>query len=199
MVVAAQVLVGATVSRWVDVGRHVPRPTTTDSLSYHWLLAATKIGVALLSAGLAWRILSLRCSARAAGRVLTRWGRTPAAAPRLRLAISSRLSLALFGCCSGAYLAQSALSTPGSSTLGPALHSSALAVFATLSVLVACLWTTIRRWLRAYEAYAEESVRQAVRLSADEPSRNVFFDVPSQTPRRLFGLAFESRPPPLHA
>ena len=81
--------------------------------------------------------------------------------------------------------------------LSPWLHSSALPVFAVLAVLCALVWGAVRDWLADYEQYAQESVARALRLvwqrtvQVLRPSRELAIP-----PRRLFGLAFESRPPP---
>jgi hypothetical protein len=72
-------------------------------------------------------------------------------------------------------------------------------VFAVLSVVVAFLYGVVARWLADYERYAESAAAQVLRLraAADPPARHVTDS--GLAPRRLFGLAFESRPPPLPA
>jgi hypothetical protein len=84
--------------------------------------------------------------------------------------------------------------------LSPWLHSSALPVFAVLSVLCAVVWAAVRGWLADYEEYAHASVARALRLvgrrTVRVPRPRTDLAVP---PRRIFGLAFESRPPPLAA
>jgi len=73
-------------------------------------------------------------------------------------------------------------------------------VFAVLAVLVALVWGAVAGWLREYERYAQATVARA-RLVAGARAPLVPRtprDV-SIAPRRLFGLAFESRPPPLTA
>jgi len=84
--------------------------------------------------------------------------------------------------------------------LAPWLHSSALPAFALLSVACALLWGVVRTWLADYEEHAQASVERARRLAGraalrtPRPSLQVLV-----TPRSIFGLAFESRPPPLPA
>jgi len=79
--------------------------------------------------------------------------------------------------------------------LAPWLHTSALPVFAVLSVLVALLFRAVERWLHEYEQLAAHAVAFVRRLFVQRPplARARAVD----TPRRLFGLVFESRPPPL--
>jgi len=68
-------------------------------------------------------------------------------------------------------------------------------------VLVALAWSAVSRWLNEYERYARDTCARAVRLSAAAAEPRLVqpqarLDLP---PRKLFGLAFESRPPPLPA
>jgi len=79
----------------------------------------------------------------------------------------------------------------------PWLHTSALPVFAVLSVLVALLYRSAELWLRDYERLAARAVACMRRIASDR-SLPVDSHV-AAGPRRLFGLAFESRPPPLFA
>ena len=84
--------------------------------------------------------------------------------------------------------------------VSPWLHSSALPVFAVLSVLCALVWGAVQGWLAEYEEYAQASVERARRLvgrAAPHVSRPRI--VLTSPPRRIFGLAFESRPPTLAA
>jgi hypothetical protein len=84
--------------------------------------------------------------------------------------------------------------------LSPWLHSSALPAFAVLSVLCALVWGAVRRWLAEYEEYVQASVERALRLVGRAlPAVARPHIVRAVPPRRIFGLAFESRPPPLFA
>ena len=84
--------------------------------------------------------------------------------------------------------------------MSPWLHTSALSVFAVLSVLVALLYGAVSRWLADYERFAEEiaavarSLLSAPRVRSTPRTRS-----DCDPPRRLFGLVFESRPPPVAA
>ena len=85
--------------------------------------------------------------------------------------------------------------------LWPWLHTSTLPVFAVLSVFVALAWSAVSRWLNEYERYAHETCARADRLAAasglteTQPSARPA----NLPPRKLFGLAFECRPPPVPA
>ena len=82
--------------------------------------------------------------------------------------------------------------------LAPWLHTSALPAFAVLSVVVAVLYRAAEQWLAEYETYALAAAARKSRAAAVAPSqRPTLADLIK--PRALFGLAFESRPPPLHA
>ena len=191
-------LAGRSLTYRIDVGRHVATPAYAGADYYPFLLAGVKVGIALLLARLLWRLLRAHRTERAARRALAAVG----ARPRLRIVLSARLWLAFFGLTSVIYLVQAQaerLATPGdpSQLFWPWLHSSALPVFAVLAVVMALIWGAVQRWLAEYERFAEESARSACRLTllADGPPFRV--EAVSVAPRRLFGLSFESRPPPL--
>jgi drug/metabolite transporter (DMT)-like permease len=177
LLVLAAELAGRSLTHRLDVGRHV-RVSYHDAAYYPFLLAAVKVGIAMMLARIAWRLFSARRVASLLG-----------GAPRLRLALSWRLWLASFVGTAGVYLAQTGAEHA-------ALHSSALPVFAVLAVVVAALYHTAEGFLRDYEriaARAEELLRRVV--GHREPLVWPRLLVVSP-PRRLFGLAFESRPPP---
>jgi hypothetical protein len=83
--------------------------------------------------------------------------------------------------------------------LAPWLHTAALPVFAVLSVVVALVYRAVENWLADYESYARDTAARASRLlGASLPApRQAVGDL--VTPRSLFGLAFEVRPPPAPA
>jgi hypothetical protein len=197
-------LLGRSLTHRLDIGRHVEAPGDVRSVYYPFLLAVVKIGVALLLARLAWRFARARASARTARRVLNTVGASPARAfPKVRLALSPRLWLLSFVATSVLYLVQTdseSAATGRWPLLAPWLHTSALPVFAVLSVLVAICWSAICRWLAEYERYARDTVAQARLLvgTAAVPAPHAA-PVSASAPRRLFGLSFESRPPPLPA
>ena len=178
-------LAGRSLVHRLDFGRHVGRVSYAHADYYPFLLAAVKVGVALMLARLVWRFAKARRVASLIG-----------GSPRVRVELSPRLWLASFAATSVIYLVQ--LDAEGRGTLlGPWLHSSALPVFAVLSVLVALLFRSVELWLRDYERLA---ARAAACLRRLRPERLPLFDLHvAAAPRQLFGLAFESRPPPLAA
>lgn len=197
-------LAGRSLTHRLDVGRHVRTPSYSGADYYPFLLAAVKLGAALLLARLVWRFVRAHVAARAARRVLTAVGKPAAPAPRVRLDLSPRLWLVAFLSTSTLYLTQTDAERLASGRwplLAPWLHTSALPVYAVLAVLVALAWSAVASWLNAYERYAEDTCARAAghaRRSKITPpiKRRVAALVP---PRKLFGLAFESRPPPLPA
>ncbi len=197
-------LAGRSLTHRLDVGRHVRSPSYAGADYYPFLLAAVKLGVALLLARLAWRFVRVRTAERAALRVLAAGGVRPARrAPRVRLELSPRLWLAAFLVTSTFFLVQNDAEQAASGRwplLWPWLHTSALPVFAVLAVLVALAWSAVARWLAEYERYAQDTCARAERLGArSEPPRSRPRRGIEAPPRKLFGLAFESRPPPLPA
>src|SRR5436190_1217237 len=71
-------------------------------------------------------------------------------------------------------------------------------LIAFVKIGVALLYGAVARWLADYERYAS-ALASAVRLSGSTPLRHAHPSSYASPPRRLFGLAFESRPPPLPA
>jgi hypothetical protein len=194
-------LFGRALTHNLDVGRHVA-PVAAGADYYPFLLAAVKVGVALMLARVAWRFVKAHSVATAARRLLAAHGRTRLKAPRFRLELSPRLWLGSFLCTALIFLVQTdaeRISAGRWPLLAPWLHTSALPVFAVLSVAVALLYSAVARWLADYERYARDAAARARRVGTGvcvrvEPSSRD--DVP---PRGLFGLAFEVRPPPLLA
>lgn len=196
-------LAGRSLTHRLDLGRHVAAPSYAGAGYYPFLLAGVKIGIALLLARLAWRFVKARSAARAARRVVAALGHVPATVPRMRIVLSPRLWLVSFAVTSSIYLVQAdAEGLVGGRwpLLAPWVHSSALPIFAVLSVLVALVWGAVQGWLAEYESYAEASVDRARRLASATAHSSVRpLCEYSAPPRRLFGLDFESRPPPLPA
>jgi hypothetical protein len=196
-------LAGRSLTHRLNVGQHVRSSEYSGADYYPFLLAAVKLGVALLLARVVWRFARAHVAARAGRRVLAAVGRAPAPTPRLRLELSPRLWLAAFLATSTFYLVQTDAEQVASGRwplLAPWLHTSALPVFAVLAVLVAVAWGAVAGWLREYERYAQDTFAQAHDLAppAEQPLRHAPVEAPDP-PRKLFGLAFESRPPPLPA
>jgi hypothetical protein len=192
-------LAGRSLTHRIDIGRHVESPSYSGADYYPFLLAFVKVGIALLLARLAWRFVRARATARAAKRVLGAVRHRPV--PRLRLELSPRLWALTFATTSIFFLIQSDVERIASGRwplVAPWLHSSALPVFAVLAVVVALVYGAVARWLTEYERYAADAAEHARRVvtarrELPRPASVVL------TPRQLFGLAFESRPPPLPA
>jgi hypothetical protein len=196
-------LVGRSLTRHLNVGSHVSAPSYAGADYYPILLAAVKGAIALLLARLAWRFARAHAAARAGRRALAAAGARPARrVPRLRISLSPRLWLASFAVTTLIYLVQTdaeGLSAGRWPLLSPWLHTSALPVFAVLAVAVAFVWGVVAEWLTAYERFAAATIAEAHADAAEEPPVIGRVADARVTPRRLFGLAFESRPPPLPA
>jgi hypothetical protein len=197
-------LTGRSLTARVDRALHVAPLAAQNASYYPFLLAAVKIVAALALAALAFRIARARATSAAAERVLAAVGhRRIAPAPRLRLSLSPRLWLASFVATSSWYLLQTDFDRVYEGRwplLAPWLHTYALPVFAVLAVVLALGWGAARRWLAELDQYTAATVACARRLLRGivPPARRVRPD-DDHGPRRLFGLAFESRPPPLLA
>jgi hypothetical protein len=197
-------LVGRSLAHRINIGRHVASPSYSGADYYPILLIVVKAGVALLLARLAWRFAKARAAARAARRLLRAYGQSAGGrAPRMRLELSPKLWLAAFAATSVIFLIQhdaEDISSGRWPLLAPWLHTSALPVFAVLAVVVALVYGAVARWLTDYETYARETTAYASRVCIDAP---VAVLRPAErdeiAPRSLFGLAFESRPPPAPA
>jgi len=196
-------LAGRSLTHRLDVGRHVGRVGYAGADYYPFLLAAVKVGVALMLARVAWRFAKAHAAARAAHRVAVALGARPSRrTARVRVELSPRLWLLSFVGTASIYLVQSDAERAGGpdwSILGPWLHSSALPVFAVLSVLVALLYKAAECWLGEVESIAADAVAFLRRLTAVAPPVAPPHATAADAPRRLFGLSFESRPPPVPA
>jgi hypothetical protein len=183
-------LAGRSLAHRIDLGRHVEAPSYSGTDYYPILLGVVKVSVALMLARLAWRF------AKAARVLAAHGGRCR---PRLRVELSPKLWLGSFLATSAIYLLQTdaeGISSGRWPLLGPWLHTSALPVFAVLSVIVAIVYRAVEQWLGEYETYARTTALRASRAEALLPSPHATL-ADLVTPRALFGLAFESRPPPL--
>jgi hypothetical protein len=185
-------LVGRSLSHRLDFGQHVRTAGYSGADYYPFLLGAVKVGLALMLARLAWRFVK-------ATRLLQSNGAR--CRPKVRIELSPKLWLVSFLATSLIYLAQmdaEGISSGRWPLLAPWLHTSALPVFAVLSVVVAVVYRAVEQWLAEYETFAHETARRAARVGATLPTpRATLADL--VTPRSLFGLAFEVRPPPAFA
>src|SRR5579884_2554262 len=181
LLVLAAELTGRSLTHRINVGSHVGHVSYVDAAYYPALLVCVKVGVALMLAGIAWRFFNAR-------RVASLLGATP----RLRVELSWRLWLLSFLGTTAVYLAQT-------NAERATLHSSALPVFAVLAVFVAVAHRTAERWLGDYERIAAVALALVQRVATHRPPVDRSVDAGALPPRRLFGLAFESRPPPAPA
>jgi hypothetical protein len=162
-----------------------------------------KVSVALMLAALTWRFIRARASARAARRLLAAVGARALEAPRIRIELALRSWALAFAVTSGFYLLQTdteRIAVGRWPLVSPWLHTSALSVFAVLSVLVALVYGAVARWFAEYERYAgaiSTAARTFLRRMRHAPHHHE--RVAADPPRRLFGLVFECRPPPAPA
>lgn len=198
MLLAAE-LVGRSLTARVDRALHVAPLARTSANYYPFLLLGVKIGGALLLAALAARAVRARAAAVAGERLLGERRRSP----RLRRGLSPRVWLAAFVGTTLLYAvhidADGALAGRFSG-FSPLLHGYALPVFAVLAVLVAFAWR-FAGWLHDVEDYARGTLARARRVLTAVLRRRPAHSRPTDDsgPRRRFGLAFESRPPPPRA
>ncbi len=196
LLVAAEIL-GRSATGRIDRALHVAPLARADASYYPFLLLSVKVAGALLLAGLAARAVRASAAAAAGERMLGERRRSP----RLRAGLSPRVWFASFLGTTLLYLvhADADGAVAGRfSGLSPLLHGYALPVFAVLSVLVALAWR-LAGWLHAVEDYADRTLARARRvLTAVLRDRDAHARPTDDAgPRRRFGRAFESRPPPL--
>jgi hypothetical protein len=197
-------LTGRSITFRLDAAFHV-KPFATPSTPYYpFLLAGVKVVAAVAVAAIAWRIVRAHLALSAGDRLLATIGhRRAASTPRPRLHLSLRLWFASFAATALWYLLQndgrSVLTEGRWPALAPWLHTYALMVFAVLAILLALGWEAVRNWLADVEEYAAATVAFARRfLSVVTAPPHAHRPDDDHGPRRLFGLAFESRPPPLN-
>ena len=187
------------ITRPLDRGFHVAPLATTTTRYYPFLLAGMRAFAAVIVAIVALRAVRAHAAAAAAERVLGRIGRRP----RFRVRLSLRLWAYGFAVTALFYLVQNdavRLSTGRWPLLAPWLHTYALPVFAVCSLLLALAWSGVRSWLADVERYAATSLARASRLfHSAKPTVRHRRAEDELAPRRLHGVVFESRPPPLPA
>src|SRR5581483_1359433 len=118
-------------------------------------------GIALLLGCLLWRVVRARAAERAALRLLGSRARVP----RFRLVLSGRTFLVFFVLTSVLFLVQNDAEGAAAGRwplLAPWLHSSALPMFAVLSIACALVWSGVRAWLAAYEQCVQTAVANAL-------------------------------------
>ncbi|HEX4521128.1 MAG TPA: hypothetical protein VH063_16220 [Gaiellaceae bacterium] len=196
-------LTGRSITLRLDGRLHVSPLATSVAPYYPFLLAGIRLLAALALAAVAWRLVRAHATAGAGEALMRTLGQRGYSAPRLRITLSPKLWLASFSATSLWFLVQddgNRASEGRWPLLAPWLHTWALPVFAVLAVLFSIGWGAVRNWLRDVENYAAATFAlacRALRRQAPEPSHHRPCD--ASAPRRLFGVVFESRPPPLPA
>jgi hypothetical protein len=195
-------LTGRSLTLRIDRALQVHPLATPTTRYYPFLLAGVKVVAALAAAALVWRLLRAHATVLAGERLLRAIGHGHArSAPRPRVRLSARLWLVSFTATALWYLLQTdaaRIIQGRSPQFAPWLHTYALPVFAVLAILLATGWAAVRDWLADVDDYAAATlavVHRMLRVCAAPVVPHASSDVGG--PRRLFGLAFESRPPPL--
>jgi hypothetical protein len=192
-------LTGRALTSRLDTAFDVDPLATSTTPYYPFMLAGVRVLAAVVVAGVLWRLVRAHVAAAAAERLLGTIGRRP----RLRLSLSPRLWAYSFAATSLWFLVQDdamRLSSGRWPLLAPWLHTYALPVFAVCSLALAIGWGAVRSWLHDVEQYAASTLEQATRFLRPTPPpvwRRLAGD--DRAPRRLHGIVFESRPPPLPA
>jgi hypothetical protein len=202
LVVMAEVA-GRSLTARVDARLHVHPLANSTADYYPFLLVGVKVVCALALAALLARATRARAAADAGQRLLHAIGHHHVSrAPRLRPKLSARIWLASFSATAIAYLADANFASVGgggSASFDPWLHTYALPVFALLAVAVAFAWR-FASWLHDVEDFVDRTfarVRRILTAGVHIVSQHTVAD--DAAPRKRFGLAFESRPPPLAA
>lgn len=199
------VLAGEVAGRWLAT--HLPLLGDVPQREHRGLdawpaiVVAAKLGIALLLARLAWRLVRAHKVVTAGERIL-RLRRSRGARPAPAVGLSPRAWLASFAAMSLLYVVPTSSGEISGGCCWPLvtpwLHTQALPVFAVLAVVIAVLWRTISRWLAALERYGER-LRSLIRAACRALGMGRRTSVARLAPRARFGVAFQSRPPPAPA
>lgn len=203
MVVVAEVA-GHSFTTRIDRALHLDPLAPSGASYYPFLLAGVKVLGALTLAALLARGLRAWAAADAGRRLLAAAGHEhETESPRLRPRLSFRVWACAFVATSTAYLVHADLESAADGRwplFAPWLHTYALPVFAVLAVAIAFAWR-LATWLYDIEDYAGRTLERVRRMCSSPARVRRTFPRPvdDAAPRRRFGLAFESRPPPLPA
>ena len=205
LIVIAEV-VGRALVGHVDRLFHV-EPLARPSASYYpFLLVAVKTVGAVVFAWLLARGTRAWATVDAGHRLLTAVGHGhEPRMPRLRAGLSLRVWLGAFGATSVLYLLHAdadGIAAGRWPLFAPWLHTYSLPIFAGLAFVITLVWR-FASWLYEVEEYGVRTFARVRRIltavltpSTCRAHSRAADDV---APRRRFGLAFESRPPPLPA
>jgi hypothetical protein len=194
-------LAGRSLIARVDARLHVEPLANSSTDYYPFLLVGVKVVCALALAALLARATRARAAADAGERLLHAIGQGhESRTPKLRPQLSPQIWLAAFAATSVAYLVDANLATVsagGAPSFDPWLHTYALPTFALLAVAVAFAWR-FASWLHDVEDYAHRTFARVRRIltAAVRVAVTSFWAADDVAPRKRFGLAFESRPPP---
>jgi hypothetical protein len=196
-------LTGRSITERLDRAFHVAPLAAPRTSYYPFLLAGVRLVAALALAAVAWRLVRAHTTAAAGEALLRAIGQHRLRRPRIRFVLTLRLWLASFGATALWFLLQDdseRLSEGRWPVLAPWLHTYALPVFAVLAVLFALAWGAVREWLHDVERYAAATFAFVCRVlrGGNLPVRRAS-RCDDRAPRHLFGVVFESRPPPLSA
>lgn len=194
-------LAGRSLTARVDARLHVEPLANSGADYYPFLLVGVKVLCALALAAVLARATRARAAADAGERLLHAIGHGhELRTPKLRPQLSPGVWLAAFAATSLAYLADAniqAVDAGSAPSFGPWLHTYALPTFALLAVAVAFAWR-FASWLHDVEDYAHRTFARVRRIltAAIRVAVVSFWPADDLAPRKRFGLAFESRPPP---
>ena len=196
-------LTGRSITARLDRAFHVTPLAAPRTSYYPFLLAGVRLLAALAIVAVVWRLVRAHVTATAGERLLGAIGQRGCRRPRLKVTLSPRLWLASFGATALWFLAQAdveRLSEGRWPVLAPWLHTYALVVFAVLSVLFALVWGAVRKWLHEVERYVAATLAHVCHVLRGDGSQVPRFAChDDRAPRHLFGVVFESRPPPASA
>ncbi|HEY5296277.1 MAG TPA: hypothetical protein VIJ70_12445 [Gaiellaceae bacterium] len=204
LVVVAEIA-GRSFTTRIDRLLHVEPFANSGTNYYPFMLVGVKVIGAFALALLLGRIARVRAGAETGERLLAALGHgDERRTPRLRPGLSPRIWLASFAATSCVYLIHvdaEGIAAGRWPLFSPWLHTYALPVFAVLSVGIAVIWR-FTRWLDDVEGYAAQTfarIRRILTVALRAPGCSHGRPLDDASPRRRFGLAFESRPPPLSA
>jgi len=196
-------LTGRSITARLDRAFHVAPLAAPSTPYYPFVLAGVRTLAALALTTVAWRLLRAHLTASCGERLLHAAGQRHSGAPRPHLRLTPRLWLASFGATSLWFLVQDdyeRVSEGRWPLLAPWLHTYALPVFAVLAILLALGWSVVRDWVADVEHYAAAAFARVCRVLRACAVLTRRQHVPDdRAPRSLFGLIFESRPPPVAA
>jgi hypothetical protein len=203
VMVAIAEVAGRSLTARIDRALHLDPLAPAGASYYPFLLAGVKIAGALTLAALVARAFRAWATADAGRRLLAAAGHGHAPSPRLRPGLSPRVWAAAFAATSIIYLVHSDAESAAAGRwplFSPWLHTYALPVFAVLAMVVALAWR-LASFLHEIEDFAGRTLERVRRILTGSSRTRKRHARPSDdsAPRRRFGLAFESRPPPLPA